>query len=87
VSCEIKSLNGHFLILIIFKNSRGRYGYVDPDGLKREYNYETGILCDPSKRDLEEEEEELETILANGARPNSAASKAKPKPAQQYYRN
>ncbi|XP_053694103.1 uncharacterized protein LOC128741976 [Sabethes cyaneus] len=39
--------------------TRGRYGYVDPDGEKREYSYETGILCDPNKRD-EEDEEELE---------------------------
>lgn len=38
--------------------TRGRYGYVDPDGLKREYTYETGIQCDPNKRDLEEQEEE-----------------------------
>lgn len=38
--------------------TRGRYGYVDPDGVKREYNYETGIACDPNKRDLEEPEEE-----------------------------
>lgn len=37
--------------------TRGRYGYVDPDGMKREYNYETGIQCDPNKRDLEEAEE------------------------------
>lgn len=28
----------------------GRYGYVDPDGEKREYSYETGIKCDPNKR-------------------------------------
>lgn len=25
--------------------TRGIYGYVDPDGEKREYKYETGILC------------------------------------------
>lgn len=38
--------------------TRGRYGYIDPDGMKREYNYETGIQCDPNKRDLEEDEED-----------------------------
>lgn len=44
---------------------RGRYGYVDPDGEKREYSYETGILCDPNKRDEEEAaEEELEQQFA-----------------------
>lgn len=26
--------------------TRGKYGYVDPDGLRREYTYETGIKCD-----------------------------------------
>lgn len=36
--------------------TRGRYGYIDPDGVKREYTYETGIQCDPNKRDLEEPE-------------------------------
>lgn len=38
--------------------TRGRYGYIDPDGVKREYNYETGIQCDPNKRDLEDPEED-----------------------------
>lgn len=37
--------------------TRGRYGYIDPDGVKREYNYETGNVCDPNKRDLEDSEE------------------------------
>ena len=32
---------------------------MDPDGEKREYSYETGILCDPNKRDEEEQEEEV----------------------------
>ncbi|XP_058802321.1 uncharacterized protein LOC131670617 [Phymastichus coffea] len=26
--------------------TRGKYGYVDPDGVRREYTYETGIKCD-----------------------------------------
>uniref|UniRef100_A0A182IZG2 Uncharacterized protein n=1 Tax=Anopheles atroparvus TaxID=41427 RepID=A0A182IZG2_ANOAO len=39
--------------------TRGRYGYVDPDGEKREYNYETGIQCDPNRRD-EDEDDNLE---------------------------
>ncbi|KAL4716191.1 hypothetical protein ACJJTC_013968 [Scirpophaga incertulas] len=34
--------------------TRGKYGYVDPDGVKREYNYETGIPCDKTKNDQEE---------------------------------
>lgn len=32
---------------------RGKYGYVDPEGVKREYSYEAGNKCD------EPEEEEL----------------------------
>ncbi|XP_059619765.1 uncharacterized protein LOC132263796 isoform X3 [Phlebotomus argentipes] len=39
--------------------TRGRYGYIDPDGEKREYTYETGIQCDPNKRDEESEEDDL----------------------------
>lgn len=35
--------------------TRGKYGYIDPDGLKKEYNYETGNKCDP--QDLIDEEE------------------------------
>jgi hypothetical protein len=31
--------------------------------LKREYNYETGNLCDPSKRDQQQQEEEEEEAL------------------------
>lgn len=26
--------------------TRGKYGYYDPDGVKREYSYQTGIPCD-----------------------------------------
>lgn len=51
--------------------TRGRYGYIDPDGVKREYTYETGNLCDPNKRDLEEQEEDIEStggaLQDNGA--------------------
>lgn len=47
------------------------FRYIDPDGMKREYNYETGILCDPNKRDLEEQEEsedpERGALQDNGA--------------------
>ncbi|XP_044757947.1 uncharacterized protein LOC123316077 [Coccinella septempunctata] len=32
---------------------RGKYGYVDPDGVKREYSYESGNPCDK----VEEEED------------------------------
>lgn len=61
--------DGSFKEEIIGNNcvTRGRYGYVDPDGVKREYNYETGIQCDPNKRDLDEQEEDIE-----GTEPNQA---------------
>uniref|UniRef100_A0A6B2E799 Putative conserved secreted protein n=1 Tax=Phlebotomus kandelakii TaxID=1109342 RepID=A0A6B2E799_9DIPT len=39
--------------------THGRYGYIDPDGEKREYTYETGIQCDPNKRDEESDEDDL----------------------------
>jgi len=26
--------------------TRGKYGYVDPDGVKREYSYQSGVKCD-----------------------------------------
>ncbi|KAI5633871.1 insect cuticle protein domain-containing protein [Phthorimaea operculella] len=33
---------------------RGKYGYVDPDGNKREFTYVSGNPCDPNKPDEEE---------------------------------
>lgn len=67
--------------------TRGSYGYVDPDGEKREYTYETGILCDPNKRDEEDEEElEDELQLKNKVkRPNQPQQQQGQQ--QQYYRN
>ncbi|XP_017055118.1 mediator of RNA polymerase II transcription subunit 15 [Drosophila ficusphila] len=54
--------------------TKGTYGYVDPDGNKREYHYETGIKCDPNNRNNEEElqengfinYEENRAVLPNG---------------------
>ncbi|KAI8421813.1 hypothetical protein MSG28_009767 [Choristoneura fumiferana] len=50
--------------------TRGRYGYVDPDGLKREYNYETGIVCDKTKEQPAEkgfiDYQENKAVLPNG---------------------
>lgn len=44
---------------------RGKYGYVDPDGNKREFTYVSGNPCDPNNPDGEEEapEEDLEENL------------------------
>ncbi|XP_014473000.1 PREDICTED: gibberellin-regulated protein 14 [Dinoponera quadriceps] len=33
----------------------GKYGYIDPDGIRREYTYETGIKCDEEQRDEEDD--------------------------------
>ncbi|EZA48306.1 hypothetical protein X777_13820 [Ooceraea biroi] len=33
----------------------GKYGYIDPDGLRREYTYETGIRCDEEQREEDED--------------------------------
>lgn len=51
---------------------RGKYGYVDPDGNKREFTYVSGNPCDPnaakdeeSQERAEEESNEPENIPAN----------------------
>ncbi|XP_054268017.1 uncharacterized protein LOC128989913 [Macrosteles quadrilineatus] len=38
---------------------RGKYGYVDPDGNKREFTYVSGNPCDPNAPNQEEEEPQL----------------------------
>ncbi|CAH0750527.1 unnamed protein product [Diatraea saccharalis] len=35
---------------------RGKYGYIDPDGNKREFTYVSGNPCDPNKPDEEEQD-------------------------------
>lgn len=40
---------------------RGKYGYVDPDGNKREFTYVSGNPCDPNHPNEEEEKEEEES--------------------------
>ncbi|XP_053658505.1 nematocyst expressed protein 3-like [Anopheles marshallii] len=82
--------------------TRGRYGYVDPDGEKREYNYETGIQCDPNQRDEDDEDnlevdyQENKAVLPNGVRLdlNNMGKKQSKRPSgqqqsqqPQYYRN
>lgn len=39
---------------------RGKYGYIDPDGEKREFTYESGNRCDPNERDSEEEDDDFD---------------------------
>ncbi|XP_050308799.1 TOX high mobility group box family member 3-like [Anthonomus grandis grandis] len=40
---------------------RGKYGYIDPDGNKREFNYVSGNPCDPNAPKEEEEDEAPES--------------------------
>lgn len=48
----------------------GKYGYIDPDGVKREYNYDTGLACDKTKDDKEQkgfvDYQENKAVLPNG---------------------
>ncbi|XP_058445253.1 uncharacterized protein LOC131426495 [Malaya genurostris] len=39
---------------------RGKYGYIDPDGNKREFTYVSGNPCDPNNPEGSEEEEKSE---------------------------
>ncbi|CAH1398976.1 unnamed protein product [Nezara viridula] len=40
---------------------RGKYGYIDPDGNKREFTYVSGNPCDPNAVQDEEEQPEVES--------------------------
>lgn len=47
--------------------TRGKYGYIDPDGVKREYSYTSGLPCDPeegenSLQDLEASQDVVDTV-------------------------
>lgn len=33
--------------------TRGKYGYVDPEGVKREYSYQSGIPCDKNRKTIQ----------------------------------
>ncbi|XP_030571927.1 uncharacterized protein LOC115770682 [Drosophila novamexicana] len=76
--------------------TKGTYGYIDPDGNKREYNYETGIKCDPNARNNEEElqengfinYEENRAVLPNGLEIDmTQLGKKKSKRPNSIYRN
>lgn len=54
----------------------GKYGYIDPDGIKREFTYQTGNQCDPDahkrqESSAEEEDEEEDEVPVR--RPNVPA--------------
>lgn len=76
---------------------RGKYGYVDPDGNKREFAYVSGNPCDPNHPDetqdenlSEEDPNEPENVPQNYPvrRPNVSkpvAARPPPSPPQQQY--
>jgi len=63
---------------------RGKYGYIDPEGNKREYEYQTGNPCDPNKKDQEEELEEDDDLPDGPSRQQQIAGvlNARPRPVQ-----
>lgn len=51
---------------------RGKYGYVDPDGVKREFTYQTGNPCNRNREEEQEatSEEEVDRPVLPQRRPN-----------------
>ncbi|XP_072754863.1 LOW QUALITY PROTEIN: uncharacterized protein [Anoplolepis gracilipes] len=71
----------------------GKYGYIDPDGLRREYTYETGIKCDEEQREEEEDNgfvdyQENKLVLPDGKTIDlSSMGKKQARRPQFQYRN
>ena len=42
--------------------TRGKYGYIDPEGKRREFTYVSGLPCDIGEEPLEGEDGELQTV-------------------------
>ncbi|XP_011686488.1 PREDICTED: mediator of RNA polymerase II transcription subunit 15-like [Wasmannia auropunctata] len=63
---------------------RGKYGYIDPDGNKREFTYVSGNPCDPNAPKEEEEEEEEEKEELPG-RANYPVVRPVPRPVRPTY--
>lgn len=72
---------------------RGKYGYVDPDGNKREFTYVSGNPCDPNapkeEEDLpEEDSNEPENVPANyPSKPVRPLRPLPAKPAVTFFQN
>lgn len=71
---------------------RGKYGYIDPDGNKREFTYVSGNPCDPNKPDEEEPEpqspdsgERDDGVPNYPTRPSHRPTT--PRPATTYFQN
>ncbi|KAK0182043.1 hypothetical protein PV327_000214 [Microctonus hyperodae] len=73
--------------------TRGKYGYVDPDGIRREYTYETGIKCDEEEQQDDEDNgfvdyQENKLVLPNGKTIDlSSMGKKQTRRPQPIYRN
>ncbi|XP_050532904.1 putative mediator of RNA polymerase II transcription subunit 12 [Daktulosphaira vitifoliae] len=59
---------------------RGKYGYVDPDGNKREFTYVQGNPCDPNAINDDEEEQPAKSDEEENIPANIPANFPKPKP-------
>lgn len=74
---------------------RGKYGYVDPDGVRREYTYTSGNPCDRNKQQSENSEsvgfmdyETNQYVLPNGQSVDLRQLKNRArKPVQPKYQN
>lgn len=72
---------------------RGKYGYVDPDGNKREFTYVSGNPCDPNHPDENEEPDRSEENLDEPenvpqnypSRPIRPVTSRTPLPQQQHF--
>ena len=67
---------------------RGKYGYVDPDGNKREFTYVSGNPCDPNAPNQEEEEvKEQEADSGPANYPTKPIKPVRPKPPVTLFEN
>lgn len=73
--------------------TRGKYGYIDLDGIRREYSYETGIRCDEDEQEEDKENgfvdyQENKLVLPNGKTIDlSTMGKKQTRRPQPIYRN
>ncbi|KAL0119417.1 hypothetical protein PUN28_007722 [Cardiocondyla obscurior] len=69
----------------------GKYGYIDPDGIRREYTYETGIKCDEQEQEDEDgfvDYQENKLVLPDGKTIDlSSMGKKQARRPQFQYRN
>lgn len=59
---------------------RGKYGYVDPDGNKREFTYVSGNPCDPNAPQEEEKEEQTDDSGEENVPQNIPRRPLRPRP-------